>query len=106
MDCNPSLGCISIDIPTLPCATMSCMEFGDNPLGRAANICSRHQAMDGGFAVLSPPPRVPRFMKGWEACSKVWSAWLESEDGRKRREAEKAEAADLDFINNIADGLR
>lgn len=106
MDCNPQLGCLNMDELHLPCATMSCAEFGDDPISRAADICNRHQSINGGFIITIPPPRIPRFMKGWEACSKVWSAWLESEDGRKRREAEKAEADDLDFVNNIADGLR
>jgi hypothetical protein len=88
----------------LPCQSFACQQFGETTLGRAALVCSSHIALRE--ITLIPRPRIPQFMPGWEACTKVWSAWLESEDGRKLREAEDAEKRDREFVNSIADTLR
>ena len=63
--------------------------FGDDALGRAAGACYSHVAYS--LTVTNPPPRIPTFQKGWEACEKVYAAWLESEIARQHREAETAE---------------
>lgn len=88
------------------CLTLSCVEFGHDDVGRAAQICNAHQDYNGPMTQANPPPLIPKFMKGWEACKKVWSEWLVSEEGRKKAEAEVQEQRELDFVNEVAKGLR
>jgi hypothetical protein len=63
--------------------------FGDNELGHIAGACYSHVA--SSLVTMIPAPRIPTFQKGWEACEKVYSAWLESETAREQREAQVTE---------------
>lgn len=87
------------------CASPSCIDFGNSDLGKAARICDDHVARSI-IARVIPEPRIPAFQPGWEACSKVWSAWLDSEDARKQREYEAEIQRQQDFVNEIARGLK
>lgn len=100
---------------TMPCATMACIEFGDDPVGRAAYICSQHQTIGQGGAFLvengvatftRKPDDGPKWDAAWSACRKVWKAWLDSAAAREKAAAEKLEQQDLDFINSVAGTLR
>ena len=82
------------------CSTLSCVEFGSDDIGRAAEICDRHRPF------TSITPSNPGFLEGWEACAKVWNAWLESENGRLRAAAIAEEARQKSFVEEVARTLK
>lgn len=90
--------------PARVCSSPSCIDFGNGDLGRAARFCDDHQARS--IISMDPPPRIPRFMAGWEACAKVWAAWLDSEESRKQREYEAEQARQRNFVEETAKGLK
>lgn len=87
------------------CGSPSCIDFGNSDLGKAARICDDHVARSLVMRTI-PEPRVPTFMSGWEACSKIWAAWLDSEDARKQREYEAEVQRQRDFVNEVAGNLK
>ena len=80
------------------------MSFGNTDLGKAASICNSHVARSATMTV--PPPRIPHFMEGWEACGRVWAAWRDSEDSRQQREFESEQERQKAFVEEIAKGLK
>lgn len=79
-------------------------DFGPGNLGRMAGICYSHQATN--LITIVPAPRIPTFQKGWEACEKVYAAWLDSETARKQRERAELEERQrlevIDFVSKLA----
>lgn len=78
--------------------------FGADELGKAAGICYSHQQQS--LTLTTPPPRIPQFQAGWEACTKVYAAWLEGEVARQMREREAEEERQREFINEFARKLK
>ena len=89
-----------MDVDPSICATLSCLEFGDTTVGRAAYICSQHETISG--FVYPEGGRPHEWKAPWEACRRVWSAWQETEAARMRREAKAAEDADRQFVDSVA----
>ena len=87
---------------TADCDTLRCMDFGTDDLGRAALFCDGHKMT----VVTAPAPIIPEFMKGWEACQKVWTRWLETETAKEQARALAEEQKEKDFVNAVAEGLK
>lgn len=87
----------------MPCITLECMTYGDDSIGRAAYICSRHEILTG--YVYPEGGRPHQWKAPWEACRKVWNEWQQGDAARQIREARAAEAKELEFVNSIADTL-
>jgi len=103
MDLYPVIRCDDYPILSRPsvCASST---FGTDDLGRAMTVCQDHFRLSA--TVMIPPPRIPDFAQGWEACTKVWAAWLDSEEARKQREREAEIERQRQFVNEVAGKLR
>lgn len=101
MDCITQIPCG----PGLSnCMTLSCVEYGDDPVGRAMYICSNHETISG--FVYPEGGRPHEWKAPWEACRKVFHAWQDSEAARLQREYKAKEDADRGFVDSIADTLK
>lgn len=92
----------------IPCGSISSYPcppaFGADELGKAAAICYSHQQIS--VMLLNPPPRIPQFQQGWEACTKVYAAWLEGEAAHQIREREAEDERQREFVNEFARKLK
>jgi hypothetical protein len=97
----------------MPCATFSCVEFGDDSVGRAAYICSQHRAPvtiskptePGGGYGITTYGYSDQWDGPWVACRKVWDTWQRSETARQLRAAEAEERQQIEFVNTVAGTL-
>lgn len=103
MDLYPVIRCD--EYPTLGRPSVCPSSFGTDDLGRAMTICSGH-IKQSALTITIPPPAIPDFMAGWEACTKVWAKWLDSEEARKQRELEAEIERQRQFVNEVAEKLK
>ncbi len=105
MDLLQNTQCLIGATSNLTCSAPTQIMRSSDDLGRAMRICSDHQR-SSALTITVPPPRIPDFMQGWEACTKVWAAWLDSEEARQQREYEAEIERQRQFVNDIAGKLK
>ncbi len=80
-----------------------CLSYGTDDLGKMMMACHSHKSPSS--TVTTPPPRIPQFATGWEACEKVWAKWLVSEEARRQREYQEKTESERQSVIEFAKGL-